>query len=237
HSVGEFAAAYCAGVYSLEDALSLIAERARLMQSLPASGAMAVIFADEGTVRAAVNKKKSGLLAVAALNAPTNTVISGEREAVAAVVSRFNAAGMRSQLLTVSHAFHSPLMRPIMREFERAASAAAAAPARIPWISTLFGTAVTKAVGADYWRDHALRSVRFSEAISEMCGLGATDFIEIGPGSTLLALGRQTVSGERHAWLGSLADQRDGDLKRILSSLGELYCRGHAIDWDGFNRP
>jgi acyl transferase domain-containing protein len=82
-----------------------------------------------------------------------------------------------------------------------------------------------------------LQPVRFSEAISEMCNLGATDFIEIGPGSTLLALGRQTVNGERQAWLGSLADQRDGDLKRILSSLGELYCRGQAIDWDGFNRP
>jgi acyl transferase domain-containing protein/surfactin synthase thioesterase subunit/acyl carrier protein len=237
HSVGEFAAAYCAGVYSLEDALSLIAERARLMQSLPASGAMAVIFADEGTVRAAVNKKKSGLLAVAALNAPTNTVISGERHAVAAVVSHFNAAGIRSQLLTVSHAFHSPLMRPVMREFERTASAAAAAPAKIPWVSTLSGTAVTEAVGAHYWRDHALQPVRFSEAIGRMCNLGATDFIEIGPGSTLLALGRQTMSAERQTWLGSLADQRDGDLKRILSSLGELYCRGHAIDWDGFNRP
>ncbi len=236
HSVGEFAAAYCAGAYSLEDALSLIAERARLMQSLPASGAMAVILADEGTVQAVV--KKSGSLAVAALNAPANTVISGEREAVAAVVNHFNAAGIRSQVLTVSHAFHSPLMRPIMREFGRVAAAATAAlPARIPWVSTLSGAAVTGAVGAQYWRDHALQPVRFSEAISEMCNLGATDFIEIGPGSTLLALGRQTVSGERQAWLGSLADQRDGDLKRILSSLGELYRRGHAIDWDGFNRP
>ena len=237
HSVGEFAAAYCAGVYSLEDALLLIAERARLMQSLPTSGAMAFILADEATVRAIVNKKKSGSLAVAALNAPANTVISGERETVAAVVNYFNAAGVRSQLLTVSHAFHSPLMRPVMREFGRAVSAAAAAPARIPWVSTLSGTAVTKAVGADYWREHALQPVRFSEAISEMCNLGATDFIEIGPGSTLLALGRQTVNGEQQAWLGSLADQRDGDLKRILSSLGELYCRGQAIDWDGFNRP
>jgi acyl transferase domain-containing protein len=113
HSVGEFAAAYCAGVYSLERALSLIAERAQLMQSLPAGGMMAAILADERTVSTVIEKRKTENLAVAAVNAPGNTVVSGARESVDAVVKHFEAAGIRSQRLAVSHAFHSPLMRPV----------------------------------------------------------------------------------------------------------------------------
>ena len=234
---GEFAAAHCAGVYALEDALSLITERARLMQSLPAGGTMASILADEATVGSLIKKRKSGKLAVAAVNAPGSTVVSGEREAVAAVVKHFESAGVASQLLAVSHAFHSPLMQPVVPDFARAAAAIPALPAGIPWVSTVTGTAMADPVGPEYWCRHALRPVRFVEAMSTIVGLGATDFVEIGPGNTMLTLGRQCASGERKAWLGSLADNRRGDLERILSSLGELYARGHDIDWDGFNRP
>ena len=124
HSVGEFAAAYCAGVHTLDDGVSLIAERGCLMQALPGDGAMAAIFADEGTVAASIGK--AGNIAIAAVNAPHNTVISGDRDAVTAIASHFAARGIGSQLLTVSHAFHSPLMQPVIDEFRRIAGAVGA---------------------------------------------------------------------------------------------------------------
>jgi acyl transferase domain-containing protein/surfactin synthase thioesterase subunit/acyl carrier protein len=237
HSVGEFAAAHCAGVYSLETALFLITERARLMQSLPVGGAMASILAEESTVASVLKKRNAGKLAVAAVNAPGNVVVSGEGEAVAAVVKHFETVGVRTQPLTVSHAFHSPLMEPVIQELTEVAATTPANSVKIPWISTLSGTVVSEAVNAQYWCDHALRPVRFVEGMNTIAALGATDFIEIGSGSTLLALGRQCVYADGHAWLGSLADKRHGDLERILSSLGELYRRGHDIDWDRFYRP
>jgi len=237
HSVGEFAAAHCAGVYSLETALFLITERARLMQSLPVGGAMASIPADESMVTSVIKKRKGEKLAIAAVNAPGSVVVSGESEAVAAVVKHFETGGIRTQPLTVSHAFHSPLMQPIMQPLESVAATTPANSTKIPWISTLSGTVVSETVNAQYWCDHALRPVRFAGGMNTIAALGATDFIEIGPGSTLLALGRQCVSANGYAWLGSLADQRHGDLERILLSLGELYRRGHDIDWDGFYRP
>jgi acyl transferase domain-containing protein/surfactin synthase thioesterase subunit len=237
HSVGEFAAAHCAGVYSLETALFLITERARLMQSLPVGGAMASILAEESTVASVLKKRKSGKLAVAAVNAPGNVVVSGEGEAVAAVVKHFETVGVRSQPLTVSHAFHSPLMEPVIQELAEIAATTPANSVKIPWISTLSGTLVSESVNAQYWCDHALRPVRFVEGMNTIAALGATDFIEIGSGSTLLALGRQCVNADGQTWLGSLADKRHGDLERILLSLGELYRRGHDIDWDSFYRP
>ncbi len=112
HSVGEFAAAYTAGVYSLEQGLGLIVERARLMQALPRDGTMAAILTDEATVAAAIEQFNGADVAIAALNGPQNTVISGARDAVAALIARFEGHGIRCRLLTVSHAFHSPLMRP-----------------------------------------------------------------------------------------------------------------------------
>ena len=237
HSVGEFAAAHCAGVYSLETALSLITKRARLMQSLPIGGAMASIFADERTVASVIKKRKAEKLAVAAVNAPGNVVVSGEGDAVTAVVKHFETVGVRTQPLTVSHAFHSPLMQPIMQQLGSFAATTSANSTKLPWVSTLYGTVVGEMADAQYWCDHARRPVRFVEGMNTIAALGATDFIEIGPGSTLLALGRQCVSADGHAWLGSLADKRQGDLKRILLSLGELYRRGYDVDWDDFYRP
>jgi acyl transferase domain-containing protein/surfactin synthase thioesterase subunit/acyl carrier protein len=236
HSVGEFAAAYCSGVYSLETALLLITERARLMQSLPTGSAMASIFTDESIVAAVIDKRKAKQLSVAALNAPGNVVVSGEGDAIADVVKHFECLGIRTQLLTVSHAFHSPLMQPIIQQLGSIAATAPTDSAKIPWVSTLSGTAVSETINAQYWCDHARRPVRFVEGMNAIAALGATDFIEIGPGSTLLVLGRQCVSAGGHAWLGSLADKGHGDVERILLSLAELYRRGHDINWGGFYR-
>src|SRR5262245_57727640 len=234
HSVGEFAAAFCAGVYTLEDGLLLVSERARLMQSLPRLGAMAAIFADESTVAASLDNAEN--IAVAAVNAPYNTVISGERGAVTAAAAHFSSRGIGSQLLNVSHAFHSPLMQPIMDELRRTAAAIAAQSPQIPWISTTSGAAFTQPPDARYWCNHARNAVRFQQGIEALARLGIDDFIEIGPGDALRALGRQCLDCS-HAWLGSLGNKRRSDFGEILTTMGELYVQGYDIDWRRFNEP
>ncbi len=235
HSVGEFAAAYCAGVYTLEQGLGLVAERARLMQALPRDGAMAAIFSDEATVATAIEQRGRADVAIAALNGPENTVISGARDAVTAFIARFERLGIRCQLLSVSHAFHSPLMRPAADELGRITAAVQGQGPKIAWISTVSATPMQEPPDARYWCDHALDAVHFVEGLRALSQTGVSDFVEIGPGNTLLALGRQSVKENGKAWLGSLSKR--GELNEILTSLGELYRRGFDVDWEGFNRP
>jgi acyl transferase domain-containing protein len=235
HSVGEFAAAYCARVYTLEQAVGLLVERARLMQALPRDGAMAAIFSDQETVAASIEQLDRADIAIAALNGPQNTVISGARDAVTALMGRFDRLGIRCQLLTVSHAFHSPLMRSAVAELGRIAAGVQGHAPNIAWISTVSAAPMREPPGAGYWCDHALNAVRFVEGIQALDQTGASDFLEIGPGNTLLALGRQCVKENGKTWLASLSKR--GELKAILTSLGELYRRGYDVDWDAFNRP
>jgi acyl transferase domain-containing protein/surfactin synthase thioesterase subunit/acyl carrier protein len=237
HSVGEFAAAYCAGTYTLEEGLSLIADRAGLMQALPRHGAMASVFGDEATVAMAIKRQGANDVAIAAVNGPQQVVISGRREAVHEIVAHFEGQGVRCQPLTVSHAFHSSLMQPAVERFKSAAAAVDARAPKIAWISTVSGTAVDQPPDARYWCDHALRPVRFADGMRTSGEMGTTDFIEIGPGSTLLALGQRCLGAANgQAWLGSLG-KRGEDWRVLLSSVGRLYRRGYEIDWDGFNAP
>jgi acyl transferase domain-containing protein/surfactin synthase thioesterase subunit len=235
HSVGEFAAAYCAGVYTLEQVLGLLAERAALMQALPRDGAMAAIFSDQDTVTASIEQLDRADIAIAALNGPQNTVISGAHAAVTALIARFDRLGVRCQLLTVSHAFHSPLMQSAAAEFGRIAARVQGQTPKSAWISTVTAALMRKPPGAGYWGDHALNPVRFIDGMRALVQTGVSDFVEIGPGNTLLALGRQNVKESGRAWFGSLSKR--GELKEILTSLGGLYCRGYDVDWKGFNRP
>src|SRR5262249_36284084 len=165
HSVGEFAAAYCAGVYALEQVVGLLVERARLMQALPRDGAMAAIFSDQGTVTASIEQLDRADIAIAALNGPQNTVISGARDAVTALIAHFDRLGVRCQLLTVSHAFHSPLMQSAVAELGRTAAGEQGQTPKIAWISTVSATPMRKPPGAGYWCDHALNAVRFVEGM------------------------------------------------------------------------
>jgi acyl transferase domain-containing protein/surfactin synthase thioesterase subunit len=235
HSVGEFAAAHCAGVYTREQALGLVVDRALLMQALPRDGTMAAIFSDEATVAEAIEQCGRADVAIAALNGPQNAVVSGARDAVAALVARFEGLGVRCRSLTVSHAFHSPMMRPAANEFGRISAAVQGRPPTIEWLSTVSVTPMLKPPDGEYWRDHALKAVRFVEGMPALSRTGVSDFVEIGPGNTLLALGRQCVTENGQTWLGSL-DKR-GEWNTMLTSLGELYRRGYDVDWDGFNRP
>jgi acyl transferase domain-containing protein/surfactin synthase thioesterase subunit/acyl carrier protein len=234
HSVGEFAAAYCAEVYTLEDCLKLVTDRARLMQALPPHGTMASIFAAEAAVAKVIEQQDAKRIAIAAVNAPQNTVISGDRDLVVAIMENFKSAGIHCQQLTVSHAFHSPLMQPAIDAFAAAAASIPSSVSKIAWASTTTGVLVTEPVDAQYWYDHGLNVVRFADGMKALSDLGVTDLVELGPGGTLLALGQQCVRAR--TWLGSL-DNRRGDRIGMLTSAGELYRRGYEIDWDGFNRP
>jgi acyl transferase domain-containing protein/surfactin synthase thioesterase subunit/acyl carrier protein len=236
HSVGEFAAAYCAGVYTLEDGLRLVTDRARLMQELPPKGTMASIFVAEAAVAKAIEQYDAEHIAIASVNAPQNTVISGDRALVAAIMEHFKGAGVRCRELTVSHAFHSPLIQPAIDAFAAVAASIPASPPKKTWVSTATGVSVTGPVDAQYWYDHGLNTVRFADGMKALSDLGVTDFVELGPSGTLLALGQQCVRGGTQTWLGSL-DNRRGDWTMLMTSLGELYRRGYEIDWDGFNQP
>ncbi|MFY7779062.1 MAG: type I polyketide synthase [Elstera sp.] len=236
HSVGEFALAVVAGVYPLEAAAKLIATRGKLMQALPEGGAMAAVFSDEASVRAALAELALPQIGVAAVNGPANTVVSGLKTSVDAVIAFFEPKGITARQLTVSHAFHSVLMEAAMADFRTAVGAATASAPELLWVSTLTGAVKTDAPDADYWVSHAMDAVRFADAVKLLAEQGVTDFLEIGPGKSMLALAQSSVSGDGWAFLPTVT--KDGvDGRDLLETIGTLFRRGETIDWKGFDAP
>jgi amino acid adenylation domain-containing protein/non-ribosomal peptide synthase protein (TIGR01720 family) len=235
HSVGEYVAACVAGVFSLEDGLRLIAERARLMQALPHNGAMATVFESAERVAALLGPEQEQVV-IAALNGPRSTAIAGADEPMQAVLARMAAEGIELRPLKVSHAFHSPLLEPMLDALEqRAARVAFQAPA-IPLISNLTGqiAAPELITSAGYWRRHTREAVRFADGMQTLAELGYRVFVEVGPRSSLLSLGKRCVA-EPSLWLPSLKHGHD-DWRVLLDSLGALHIAGATVDWLGFDR-
>ena len=235
HSVGEFAAACIAGVFSLEQGIKLVAERGRLMQALPPGGAMAALFASEERVVEALGSW-AGRVEVAAVNGPTEVVVTGASEAVEALVERLQSEGIKARRLETAHAFHSAQMEPMLKELEQLAAAVTYAEPRLKLISNLTG-AVAEAglvTTAGYWRRQARQPVRFAAGMQALSELGVDLFVEVGPKATLLGLGKQSGASSTAAWLPSLREGRS-EVQQMLSSLGELWVRGAAIDWAGFH--
>jgi acyl transferase domain-containing protein/surfactin synthase thioesterase subunit len=233
HSVGEYAAACVAGVMDLEQGLQLIAERARLMQALPPGGEMASVFASEAALTELLEGKR-GQVSIAAINGPEETVISGEQLAVLDLAEALKARGIKVQRLTVSHAFHSQLMDPVLADFERVADGLEFSQPRVPLISNLTGQRL-EAVNAGYWRRHLREPVRFFSGMETLVSSQVDTFVEIGPGATLLGLGRRSHPMETVAWLPSLRRGGD-DLEVMLGALGGLYAKGAAVDWTALHR-
>ena len=234
HSVGEVVAACVAGIFSLEDGLSLIVGRGRLMGALPPGGAMVSLRASEERVRAAL-VGLTDRASIAAVNAADQIVVSGAGDAVAAVVARLAAEGVRAKPLSVSHAFHSPLMDPMLAPFEEIARSIRYAPASIPVLSNV-DAALSGEAMADpaYWVRHARAPVRFADGIAALRAREISVAIEIGPHPTLAALGSR--SEEDVAWLPSL--RRDHhDWETLLGSVAKLHTLGVSIDWRGFDAP
>jgi acyl transferase domain-containing protein/acyl carrier protein len=240
HSIGEFVAACVAGAISLDDALRLVVARARLMQALPAGGAMAAITADEARVRHALSSAGSAAarVSIAALNGPANTVIAGDAAGVQAAVDALAADSISAKRLAVSHAFHSPLMEPMLDEFERIASQIPFAPPQVPLVSNVTGALVGHGFRFDgaYWRRHAREAVRFADGISTLLARGDRVFLEIGPSPTLCAMGQRVPGAEGAAWLASMRKGR-AEWRQLLDAVAGLYVRGVSFDWNAFDRP
>ncbi len=194
HSLGEYTAACVAGVFSLEDALSLVATRARLMQAQPAGGGMAAVLADETRVAAAL-RPYAGHLSIAALNGPTNTVISGDIDALTELLTQLSAEGLSAQRLDVSHAFHSQRMEPVLEAFRRVAAAVSHQAPQIPLAGNLTGRLVTggEEHNAEYWCRHLRQPVRFADGVAALRAAGIDVFVEIGPAPTLLGMARRAA--------------------------------------------
>ncbi|WP_446667487.1 type I polyketide synthase [Kitasatospora phosalacinea] len=225
HSIGEFAAAHTAGVWSLEDACTLVGARARLMQALPTGGSMIAIAASEDEVRAALVPGVD----VAAVNGPRAVVVSGEAEAAAKVAAGFK----RTKALTVSHAFHSALMEPMLAEFRAVAARLTYSAPTTAVVSTLTGRLATaEELGSpDYWVRHVRESVRFADAVTTLTASGTTRFLELGPDAVLTGMAGHST-GDGQVLLPTL--RRTGEEPRtVLQALAGLHVRGVPVDWQG----
>jgi acyl transferase domain-containing protein/acyl carrier protein/SAM-dependent methyltransferase len=239
HSLGEYVAACTAGVLSLDDALTLVAARARMMQALPAGGAMAAVLAAEARVRPVADRHG---VSIAAINAPESVVISGARAAVARATAELERQGIVARELPVSHAFHSALMDPVLDSFERVVAGLTLSSPRIAIASNLTGAIASGDLlcSPAYWRRHLREPVRFRDGLAALGEQGCSIFLEIGPTPTLASFGQRSFeASEGLRWLSSLRRGQD-DSRHIAAAVANLYVSGGAIDWrafEGIRRP
>ncbi|HEX3782151.1 MAG TPA: SDR family NAD(P)-dependent oxidoreductase, partial [Pseudonocardiaceae bacterium] len=226
HSIGELAAAHVAGVLSLADACTLVAARARLMQALPAGGAMVAVQA--GLDEVAPLLADSTEVSVAAVNGPDSVVLSGAEDAVLALAA---GLGHRSRRLTVSHAFHSPLMEPMLAEFRAVAAELTYQRPRIPLVANLTGRLSTEQDwgSPDYWVRHVRETVLFADGVDTLRDNGITAFVELGPDGVLTALAKDSLPSD--ALLVPILRKDRDEPTTALAALALLYANGVAVDW------
>ncbi|MCE9672544.1 SDR family NAD(P)-dependent oxidoreductase [Myxococcus stipitatus] len=234
HSVGELVAACVAGVFSLEEGLALIATRARLMQSLPAGGAMAAVSAEPALVEGLL-ARYDGQLSIAALNGPRSVVISGRQGALSDCLGELGRMGKRATPLRVSHAFHSALMEPILEEFGRAVGAVKLRAPTIPLVSNVSGMeAGPEILEPRYWVEHVRRPVMFARSLETLSAAGIKGFLEVGPRPTLIAMGQGCIANDGTRWWASLRPERS-DWEQLLEGLASLYVAGVPVNWRGLD--
>ncbi|MEU4510446.1 type I polyketide synthase [Nonomuraea wenchangensis] len=232
HSLGEITAAHVAGVLDLADACRLVAARGRLMQALPAGGAMAAIGCGEDEVAAVL----AGLdqVAVAAVNAPGAVVVSGAAGQVEQVVEWARERGHRTRPLRVSHAFHSPLMEPMLAEFAAVAGSLAFHPPTVALVSGVSGQlAGPQITEPGYWVEHVHRPVRFADVVTTLRGNGVGCFLEVGPDAQLTPMIEQTLAyqdGEESSVVALLRRDRD-ETTQLVAGLGLAWTSGTGVDW------
>ncbi|MBU6352246.1 MAG: SDR family NAD(P)-dependent oxidoreductase, partial [Chloroflexi bacterium] len=249
HSLGDFAAAYVAGVLGLEEGLRLVTRRGELMEQ--AAGEMVAVMASAQAAAPFVEPYPDAAIGV--VNGPASVVVSGARASVAAITQALQSAGFKTRRLAIPVAAHSPMLDPVLDAFEEAVRATLLAAPKLPVVSSMTGGWVTEELTQPgYWRAHLRNTVQFAQGVTTLHAAGTDIFLEVGPQSTLLGMavensGRWSVVGGQEAVGNSdqgtggtafLPSLRPGqsDWKQLLSSLGEFYVRGAAIDWEGFDR-
>ncbi|MER6030050.1 SDR family NAD(P)-dependent oxidoreductase, partial [Streptomyces sp. NPDC001851] len=232
HSIGEIAAAHVAGVLSLADACALVAARGRLMQALPAGGAMIAVAAAEDRVLPLLAGREQEV-AVAAVNGPRAVVISGEEEATADVAARLAASGHRTKRLTVSHAFHSPLMEPMLEDFRAVVETLDFRPPHLGIVSTVTGRSAgaEQLCSPEYWVDQVRRPVRFLDAVRTLEAEGVTTYLELGPDGVCAAMVADAVLDPGPA--AAVAALRAGrsEPATLVGALATVFVRGGHVDW------
>ncbi|WP_345006134.1 SDR family NAD(P)-dependent oxidoreductase, partial [Streptosporangium album] len=234
HSIGEITAAHVAGVLSLKDACTLVAARARLMQALPAGGAMVAVRASEEEI--------AGLpyeVSIAAVNGPSSTVIAGGEGPVLEAAAALEERGFITKRLRVSHAFHSPLMDPMLEEFRVVAETLTYDRPRIPIVSTLTGELSEQVCSPDYWVDQVRRAVRFADGVRALHRQGITAYLELGPDGVLTAMAQDTLDDADPVMVPVLRKDRD-EQSAVMAALARLHVHGVPVDWKaalhGFRR-
>ncbi|HJV61339.1 MAG TPA: beta-ketoacyl synthase N-terminal-like domain-containing protein, partial [Albitalea sp.] len=232
HSLGEYAAACVAGVFSLEDAALLVAERGRLMDSRTPQGAMVAVHAAEPTLSRLMCEFAASdhhEVAIAARNSADSVVLSGSADAVDRVLAQWAPHGASATPLAVARAFHSPLMEPMLAEFEHCLRRVAMKAPSITLVSNITGRAVgEQAAEVSYWLDHVRKPVEFLAGMRCLDEMGCRRFIEIGPHPVLCRLGQRSVEGGH--WLPSL-QRGDDDERRFALSLAAWGVQGGEVDW------
>nr|WP_281273031.1 type I polyketide synthase [Streptomyces reniochalinae]WOZ30699.1 BpdB [Streptomyces reniochalinae] len=231
HSVGEIAAAHVAGVLDLPDASRLVAARGRLMGLLPERGAMLAVRTGEAEARA-VLAAHGGLVDIAAVNGPASVVISGAEDAVREAAKAFADAGVSTRRLTVSHAFHSPLMEPMCQEFAESVRDLVFHPALIPLVSTVTGEVVRGTAMSDpaYWVNQVRSGVRFADALRAAALEGVELWWEVGPDAVLSGMLPDVLP---QAAPPVPAQRRDRpEPEALLTAFAHAFVRGAPVRWE-----
>jgi acyl transferase domain-containing protein/glutamate-1-semialdehyde aminotransferase len=229
HSIGEYVSACLAGVFSLEDALLLVANRGRMMWDLPRGSMLSVRLS-----AAELEPQLSGL-AIAAVNSPTLCVVSGSSEEIESLRSKLESQEIACRLLHTSHAFHSSMMDSIVASFGDVVSQVKLSPPQIPFVSTVTGDWITDRQVTDpvYWATHLRMTVQFAPGIQTIWQQSGV-LLEVGPRTTTATLARQQATNAQQVAISSLSDAPDNEWTALLQAAGQLWLAGVSLDWDKF---
>ncbi|MEV5197266.1 SDR family NAD(P)-dependent oxidoreductase [Streptomyces clavifer] len=233
HSIGEVTAAHLAGVLDLADACTLVAERGRLMQAAREGGAMAALQASEEEVRSVLADYEN--VAIAGINGPRSTVISGDQDLVEEISALWRMQGRKTKRLPVSHAFHSPHMDEVLDEFRAVAECLTYHPPRIPVLSNVTGVLATteQLTSPDYWASHIREPVRFHDGVRHLEELGVTDYLELGPDGVLTAMAQECLTHEA-ALLTPLLRSGRPESDTVAAALTAAVLRGTRPHWPSY---
>ncbi|MEA5605194.1 beta-ketoacyl synthase N-terminal-like domain-containing protein [Nostoc sp. UHCC 0252] len=234
HSIGEYVAGCLAGVFSLEDALSLVAARGKLMQLL-SPGSMLAVPLPENEVQPLLNKH----LSLAAINGASLCVVSGLTDAVEVLQNQLANQGVECRRLHTSHAFHSQMVEPILKPFTEQVKKISLKAPQIPYLSNVTGTWITAVEATDpsYWSKHLRQTVQFAQGLQELLKEPNQVLLEVGPGRVLSTLAlRHPDKTEEQVVVSSVRHPQDdqSDVAFLLTNLAKLWLSGVQVNWSDF---